>query len=118
MVTTAINTSARLLNTINTHTSYGTSGKKRKLIEFYGKLNGHTAKILIDTGAQSNFIDVSFVSQHNITQSSTQHSTSVHMADGTSYPVNSNVSDAIIEINDYADHITLDAIPLTAYDII
>ena len=40
------------------------------------------------------------------------------MADGTSYPVNSNVSDAIIEINDYTDHITLDAIPLTAYDII
>jgi hypothetical protein len=40
------------------------------------------------------------------------------MADGTSYPVNSNISDAIIEINDYTDHITLDAIPLTAYDII
>src|SRR5690349_18480138 len=64
------------------------------------------------------FIDVSFVSRHNITQSSTQHSTSVHMADGTSYPVNSYVSDAISEINDYTDHITLDAIPLTAYDII
>src|SRR6266436_4422303 len=48
----------------------------------------------------------------------THHTTSVHMADGTSYAVNSGVSDAIIEINNYTDRITLDIIPLTAYDII
>jgi hypothetical protein len=40
------------------------------------------------------------------------------MADGTSYAVNTRVTDAIIEINDYTDRITLDTIPLTSYDII
>jgi len=40
------------------------------------------------------------------------------MADGTSYAVKSSVTDAIIEISNYTDHITLDTIPLTAYDII
>src|SRR6202011_5206626 len=44
--------------------------------------------------------------------------TSVHMADGTSYAVSNSVSDAIIEINNYTDRITLDSIPLTSYDII
>ena len=40
---------------------------KECLIHFKGKINSYPAKILLDSGASRNFIDIKFTEQNNIT---------------------------------------------------
>jgi hypothetical protein len=106
------------LNVNTTTTPYASITRKRKLIEFWGQINGRQAKILIDTGAQSNFIDSNFAHAFELSTTSTPHPTTVHMADGTTHTVDTCLNHATIQINQYEDHVTLDVLPLSAYDVI
>jgi hypothetical protein len=106
------------MNINNAITPYTAITTKRRLIEFWGQINGVGGKILIDTGAQSNFIDTDFVERSAQCRSPTPRASTVHMADGRDYPVEFVIKDAVIQVNEYVDRITLDEIPLSSYDVI
>src|SRR6185369_16612235 len=42
-------------------------GNRERLLRFRGQINGHTAWILVDSGASRNFINREFVKRNNIT---------------------------------------------------
>jgi hypothetical protein len=82
------------MNINNSNTPCTSISGKRKLIEFWGHINGVEAKILVDTGAQSNFISTKFVNAFELPRTQIPRPISVHMADGTNYVVGTGVTDA------------------------
>jgi hypothetical protein len=110
-------TTARLINAIKANTPYVAYRGKRKLLTFQGTINGHSAHILLDTGAMLDLVDTAFASRTRLRRTIRQGQP-VGMADGTVHHIQSAVEGAQLVINDYNDTITLHELPLAHYDII
>src|SRR5438270_1333664 len=75
---------------------------KEQLLRFNGKINGHSAWILLDSGASRNFIATDFVNQNCLT-TSTMKSFTVEFADGSKCNVNQAINTLVKKKLAYAD---------------
>ena len=76
------------------------SAHNRPLISLQGKVNGKDAKLLIDCGATSNFIDQAFITKHSFSTKERIGSKQwVILADGSRKPVELQVEDAVVEMS-------------------
>ena len=73
---------------------------KERLIRFKGKINGYPAKILLDSGASRNFIDIKFIEQNNITTTNTKPII-VELADGRKTETKQIVNIKKLELGTY-----------------
>ena len=64
---------------------------RERLIKFDGKINGISARILLDSGSSRNFIDETFVKRHRLTSEKIK-SFKVELADGTKKDVSQTVN--------------------------
>lgn len=91
---------------------------RERLIRLNGKINGHTARILIDSGASRNFLDKQFVERHNIPTQDINHVT-VELADGRKMGTNKVVNIKKLELDTYhTTGIVAQVIGLQRYDAI
>jgi hypothetical protein len=109
---------AKLLNSISADTPYTARQGKRKLITFWGRINGHLSHILIDSGAMANFVDSSFSARAGLAHSQQHHHIPVGMADGTVHLIQHTVEAARLAIDNYSDTVALHELPLAHYDVI
>ena len=81
-------------------------------------MQGVPATFLIDTGAQANFINSDFVSDHHLSRSAAPTQSTVQLADGSQHRSPHTVPNALITIGTYTDTVTLHELPLAVYDVI
>ena len=82
-----------------------------------GTLSGHSVKILIDSGATSNFLSLDFLSKH-FPAKSANFSQSVTLADGTSQPCGPLIGPLRLQMDSFKDSVTLLPTQLHHYDVI
>ncbi len=93
-------------------------GNRERLIRLQGKIDGHSARILIDSGASRNFLDKQFVERYNIPIKNIDHVT-VELADGRKMETNKMVNISKLELDTYkTTGITAQVIGLQRYDAI
>src|ERR1043165_2396783 len=91
---------------------------KKRLIRFKGKIIGHPAKILLDSGASRNFIDIKFIEQNNVTTTNTKPII-VELADGRKTETKQIVNIKKLELGTYyTSGIQAQVITLQRYDAI
>ena len=93
-------------------------GNKERLLRVNGKINGHKAWILLDSGASRNFLDDQFVKRCNIT---TQESApvTIELADGRKQDTNRVVNIKDLHLDTYhTTGISAQVIKLQRYDAI
>jgi hypothetical protein len=105
--------------TYNMESLYTTTNTSEQLLRFKGKINGHEAWILLDSGASRNFIDTKFVQKHNL---ATQDITPlmVQMADGTQQEINKELGIKELRLDTYhtTGQLSAQVITLQNYDAI
>ena len=89
------------------------------LIKLEGTVNGTKAVMLVDTGANGNFIDSSFVAKHHLSPLLTEQKHTITLADGSNKVAEHQVKGKLT-IDNYHDTINLVMLPLNnaSYDII
>lgn len=95
-----------------------TQAASRRVIRFIGEVNGVKARILIDTGAQSNYVDDRFAKSAMLQCSTLVTSKQVGLADGSIRMVQSCVPNMPLKIDIYSDAITCDMLTIGGYDVI
>ena len=90
----------------------------RSLIKLKSTINGIPAIVLVDSGATSQFISSSFVTEHNIKSSPLPKQDFVTLANGSQQAASSIVESACVSISSYTDKIDFVALPLVGYDAI
>ena len=95
-----------------------TAFRKDKLLVFNGLIDLYSGRILIDSGASSNYISESFVKRHDIYTEPKNSTTTTTLADGTPLSVTYCAPDVQVHIHDYIDDMHVDVIPLVHYDVI
>jgi hypothetical protein len=88
------------------------------LIKLTGKISGHDAVILVDSGATGNFASEEFVQRHQLTTSEWANKGSVALADGHQKETGKYLSEAEIRIDSFVDRTPLTVFPLRGYDVI
>src|SRR6185369_8311332 len=91
---------------------------RERLLRFNGKINGHNAWILLDSGASRNFIDKEFVNRNCLT-TKTVSPISVELADGRKTKTDKIVGINKLELGSYhTTGISAQVIKLQRYDVI
>ena len=91
---------------------------RERLLRFKGKVNGHSAWILLDSGASRNFIDEKFVQQHKLSTQGTK-SFSVELADGRKKEITQAVNIKKLSLEPYhTSGISAQVLNLQRYDVI
>src|SRR3954462_4450769 len=88
------------------------------MLTFNGRINKHFAKVLIDSGSSGNFIREEFAKKSRIPTYKKTDPYQVRLADKTTLPVKHFAPLAKLEIQDHAENIDLDTLPLEGNDII
>src|SRR5258708_32887209 len=83
--------SATLLNSVSTAEKYLGKHHKQKLITFTMNINNQAARVLIDAGAEGNFIDMTFAAKHTFTFNTVSSNIKVDMANSTSRSITQSV---------------------------
>jgi len=91
---------------------------RSKLLIFRGKTYGIPCKVLIDSGASRNFIDVAFVERHKLATRDYKTNSTIVLADGTSRKMRSYINNLKINIGEYQDRVNVNVFKLGNYDII
>ena len=90
----------------------------RPLLKLRGALEGRPVSIMIDSGATSNFINTSFVAQHDLSQAAIAQRR-VKLANGEAHVVRHAIVDASLTIDDVATIESFFIFPLSSsHDII
>ena len=92
------------------------NGNKNSLIVFKGLINGHPARILIDSGASFDHISTEFSKKANL-QETTGESQQVTLADGKHCGISKKVNSSIT-IGKFSDKVTFSIFPLKTCDAI
>ena len=91
---------------------------RERLLRFNGKVNGHSALILLDSRASRNFINEKFVKRTNMPTKETK-SFSVSLADGTEKGINKAVNINLLQLGSYrTTGIDAQVLNLQRYDMI
>jgi hypothetical protein len=91
---------------------------RERLLRFNGKVNGHSALILLDSGASRNFINEKFVQRTKQPTKETK-SFSVSLADGTEKEINRAVDINLLQLGNYRTKgIDAQVLNLQRYDMI
>jgi hypothetical protein len=91
---------------------------KEQLLRFNGRINGHPAWILLDSGASRNFVDEKFAQKYQLAQTSTKPFT-VELADGRKKEVNKEIKINKLELDSYrTTGIVAQVLNLQRYDAI
>jgi hypothetical protein len=99
--------------------SAGTASPTRDMLKFVGKINGHDARILIDSGATCDFVRDDFVKENNLLSSINNiQQRRVKLADGSMCMTSSMLSDVSLKVGSYSDIINLCTLPIHDYDCI
>lgn len=93
-----------------------TSDKGHRPYVYMGALDGHPARILIDTGADDNHINVKFVRLHSITTEKLPSSIRVDLANGTTESISESVQPVNVRLGQYSEQIDMLVTPLGKYD--
>jgi len=103
----------------NPHIELGSIEENReRLIRLNGKIEGHSAWILLDSGASRNFLDEKFVKRHGIPVNDIDPMT-VELADGRKMGTNKLINIKRLELDTYkTTGITAQVINLQRYDAI
>ena len=91
---------------------------KEQLLRFNGKVNGHKAWILLDSGASRNFVDEKFVAKINLPTKNIP-AVSVELADGRKSEITKAADVQKLELGKYqTNNISTQVLKLQRYDII
>ena len=92
---------------------------KEQLLRFNGKVNGHSAWILLDSGASRNFIDKKFIDKHKLPTRNISPFT-VELADGQKLEINRTFKAKKLTLGNsyYINNISVQVLPLQRYNII
>ena len=82
-----------------------------ELIKLRGSINGTDATMLVDSGANDNFISTAYIDNSNIQSTRSAKDNVVMLADGRQHVCNQVVKDALINVGAYSDKLDLRAIP-------
>jgi hypothetical protein len=90
------------------------------MIVMHGTINGHDARILLDSGSSGNFISDKFIDKYKLSSTIDQRTNHqiVKLADGTRCDSTGILQSASINIGDYNDDINLSTLSLNDYDVI
>ena len=83
-----------------------------------GQIGGLDVKILIDTGAQSNYVDSKLVAAAKLHSTPLDVKVPIALADGSIRSITSQAVDVPIQIGKYVDYITCDILDIAQYDVI
>ncbi|CAG8609991.1 11773_t:CDS:2, partial [Racocetra fulgida] len=93
-------------------------GNREQLLRFYDKINGHSAWILLDSGASYNFIDENFIACHKLT-SKIVSSLTVELASDQKASTNKAIDIIKLELGPYnISDISVQVLKLQHYDAI
>jgi hypothetical protein len=101
---------------LNTISSDGVDS--HPLMVFQGSINGHQAVILLDQGANSNYVSTAFAERTGVLQRRLQTPVTVNTATGRSYPVTSQLMCTDVRVVGTSLKTNLLVIPLGTYDVI
>ena len=88
------------------------------LIVFQGRCNKKACRILLDCGANRNFIAQRFVNEHSLPTTEEPSGGNIYLADGTMLKGGKSVPMASVRIGTYWDCLPLEVVTLYNYDII
>lgn len=93
------------------------NGSKAKLLTFKGSINGHSAVILIDSGATHDYLSTDFTKRHKLGQPQGK-SAQVALADGTLMDTFTLPSKLPLRIQGFRDEVKFHVFPIAGYDAI
>lgn len=98
---------------------YGAADLSTSLFIYNGTCDGHSMKVLVDTGATDCFLSSSFVSRYSIPTVPLVKGQNVKLADGSMVPLTHCVLRGRVKIANYVDDgIKLNVVPLRGFDCI
>jgi hypothetical protein len=90
----------------------------RRMMVFQGAVNGHQALVLLDLGANANFVSKEWAQRTGIAQRQLIKSTDVTTADGRTVTATSQLMSVDVRVVGKATKTSLVVVPLGTYDII
>lgn len=106
------------LNTIIKDHFEMVNGSKADLLCFQGVINGHTANILVDSGATHDYISSNFIKKHEIVTSVQKRDSTVALADGTTVKTSEVTGSLKVKIQHFTDKVKFHVFPLSGYDAV
>jgi hypothetical protein len=90
------------------------------MIVMKGRINGHDARILLDSGSSGNFVSDKFIDRNKLSSTIEKgmNHQKVKLADGSRCDSTGVLQSATIDIGDYTDDINLSTLSLHDYDVI
>ena len=85
---------------------------------FQGSINGHIALILLDLGANSNYVSIAFSEKTGIPRKSLESPVNVTTATGKSYPATDQLLNCDVRVVGTDSKMNLLVLPLGTYDAI
>ena len=105
--------------TVPAHISSVAEDNEHELLRFDGKINGHRATILVDSGSTHDFISERFVDRHKLMAVSSSDTLNVTLADGTATTrPRKSVGPVRLVIDRLGEDQCFTVFPLAQYDVI
>ena len=89
------------------------------LLRVHGRVNGHKALILLDSGSTHDFMSADFVHKHNLETQTTGGVFTITLADGTTNRQQHTLTQPVhLVLPDLREEQTFTVFPLSRYDVI
>jgi RNase H-like domain found in reverse transcriptase/Reverse transcriptase (RNA-dependent DNA polymerase)/Integrase zinc binding domain/Chromo (CHRromatin Organisation MOdifier) domain/Retroviral aspartyl protease len=92
------------------------------MLSFAGTVNGHVARVLVDSGSSGDFISDRFIDKYRLSSlvmsDSGSEQRKVKLADGSECNSRGSIPNASLVIGKYRDNVRLMTLPLNDYDVI
>jgi hypothetical protein len=87
-------------------------------MQLHGTLNSYPVRLLVDSGANTNYVSTEFIRNNNIRINTASTVNTVTLADGSQQGSRGTLEHACITIGTYIDHFDFTVLPLPKYDAI